>query len=37
MQQALTALGDKVDGVCAANDGMASGVIAAMIAIPGFC
>jgi D-xylose transport system substrate-binding protein len=30
MQQALTALGNKVDGVYAANDGTASGAIAAM-------
>jgi D-xylose transport system substrate-binding protein len=30
MQQALTALSNKVDGVYAANDGTASGVIAAM-------
>jgi D-xylose transport system substrate-binding protein len=30
MQQALTALGDKVDGVYCANDGTASGAIAAM-------
>jgi D-xylose transport system substrate-binding protein len=30
MQQALTALGNKVDGVYAANDGTASGTIAAM-------
>lgn len=30
MQQALTALGDKVDGVYAANDGTAGGAIAAM-------
>jgi D-xylose transport system substrate-binding protein len=32
MQQALTALGNKVDGVYCANDGTASGAIAAMIA-----
>jgi len=30
MEQALTALGDKVDGVYCANDGTASGAIAAM-------
>jgi D-xylose transport system substrate-binding protein len=30
MQQALTALGNKVDGVYAANDGTAGGAIAAM-------
>jgi D-xylose transport system substrate-binding protein len=30
MQQALTALGNKVDGVYAANDGTASGAVAAM-------
>ena len=30
MQQALTALGNKVDGVYCANDGTASGAIAAM-------
>lgn len=30
MQQALTALGNKVDGIYAANDGTASGAIAAM-------
>ena len=30
MQQALTALGNKVDGVLAANDGTAGGAIAAM-------
>jgi D-xylose transport system substrate-binding protein len=32
MQQALTALGNKVDGVYCANDGTASGAVAAMIA-----
>lgn len=32
MQQALTALGNKVDGVYAANDGTAGGAIAAMTA-----
>jgi D-xylose transport system substrate-binding protein len=32
MQQALTALNNKVDGVYAANDGTAGGAIAAMIA-----
>jgi D-xylose transport system substrate-binding protein len=32
MQQALTALGNKVDGVYAANDGTAGGAIAAMVA-----
>jgi D-xylose ABC transporter substrate-binding protein len=32
MQQALTSLGNKVDGVYCANDGTASGAIAAMIA-----
>jgi D-xylose ABC transporter substrate-binding protein len=32
MQQALTALGNKVDGVYCANDGTASGAIAAMVA-----
>jgi D-xylose transport system substrate-binding protein len=32
MQQALTALSNKVDGVYAANDGTASGAIAAMVA-----
>src|SRR5205807_6765735 len=30
MQQALTAIGNKVDGVYAANDGTAGGAIAAM-------
>jgi len=32
MQQALTALSNKVDGVYCANDGTASGAIAAMVA-----